>query len=360
MTTSTVLSLTPYQQQSLPHYCQGALSLLQSTQPLNIAQAQTAIQSLYALLGLPTPSIVWGESPISVDFHPELSTQSRTNSNIGTAAGWGGFLGDRLAAIWDQLEQSIEAQLSWPVQMALEEGLRQPLLELPYSAQLQEQLERNHPSQARLWRRAIKPELWLEALALEAFALEMLNCNCDRQAWNALDGVVQHCGWLLPYENVCFVSDRPQELRLNGQGQLHGEGEAALVFGDRFSDGFALYANSGVRLPEHYGRLHPRQWQSHWIGEEPNPLLQEVLLEGIGYGRLVQELSGTVVDQRSDDWSRDSLIRIEIAGLDEPLLLLKRSCAQTHVMDVLRVPPYLRSAQSAACWVHWNLQAVAV
>ncbi len=340
MTTSTVLSLTPCQQKSLPLYRQGALSLLHSTRPVNFAQACAAIREVYHLMGLAAPLVVWGESPVSMDF------------KVVAAERWGPFLGDRLEAECDRFEQSIEAQLSWPVQMALEESLRQPLLEVPYTTQLLEQLDRNCPSLAAQWQPAVKPELWLEALAVEAFALEVLGCNYNQKAWKALSAVAQHCGWLLPYEGVCFVSDRPRQLRLNGQGQLHGEGEVALAF----SDGFSLYAHAGVRLPEHYGRLHPRQWQSRWIDEEPDADLQQVLMAGVGYGRLVQELAGEVVDE----WGDSSLVRLEIAALEEPLLLLKRCCSQTHVMDVLRVPPYLRSAQSAACWVHWNLQTVEI
>ena len=340
MTTSTILSLTPCQQNALPLYHQGALSLLHSTRPVNFAQACTAIREAYHLMGLATPLIVWGESPVAMDFETVASEH------------WGEFLGDRLEAERDRFTQSIESQLSWPVQMALEESLRHPLLEVPYTTQLLEQLERNHPSQARLWQTAVKPELWLESLAVEAFALEVLGCDYNNQAWKAWSAVVQHCGWLLPYEGVCFVCDRPRQLRLNGQGQLHGEGEVALAF----SDGLSLYANAGVRLPEHYGRLHPRQWQARWIAEEPDPLLQQVLMEGVGYGRLVQELAGEVLNE----WNNSSLIQLEIMGLEEPILLLKRCCPQTQMMDVLRVPPYLRSAQSAACWVHWNLQVVEV
>ena len=291
-------------------------------------------------MGLAAPQVVWGESPVAMDFEAVPATH------------WGEFLGNGLTAKRDRFTHAIESQLSWPVQMALEESLRQPLLEVPYTSQLLEQLERNHPQPARLWARSVKPELWLEALAMEAFSIEVLGCNYNNQAWKALSGVAQHCGWLLPYEGVCFVSDRPHQLRLSRQGQLHGEGEVALAF----SDGFSLYAHADVRLPEHYGHLHPRQWQARWIGEEPDPLLQQVLMEGVGYGRLVQELEGKVLDE----WGGSSLVQLEIAGLEEPLLLLKRCCAQTHVMDVLRVPPYLRSAQSAACWVHWNLQVVAV
>lgn len=340
MKTATVLSLTSCQQKSLPLYHQGALSLLHSTRPINFAQACAAIREAYHLMGLVAPLVVWGESPVSMDFETVPAER------------WGMFLGNALEAERDRFTQSIESQLSWPVQMALEESLRQPLLDVPYTAQLLEQLERNHLRQARLWGQSVKPELWLEALAMEACAVEVLGCDCNHQVWKALSGIAQHCSWLLPYEGVCFVSDRPRELRLNGQGQLHGEGELALAF----SDGFSLYANAGVRLPEHYGRLHPRQWQPRWIGEEPDPLLQQVLLEGVGYGRLVQELEGEVLDE----WNNSSLIQLEIEGMEEPIFLLKRSCSHTGVMDVLRVPPYLRSAQSAACWVHWNLQPVEV
>lgn len=340
MTTSTVMSLTPCQQKSLPLYYQGALSLLNSTRPVHFSQACAAIREAYALMDLAAPLIVWGESPVAMDFEAVASDR------------WGAFLGGHLEGERERFSQSIEAQLSWPVQMALEESLRHPLLEVPYTTQLLEQLERNHPRLAGLWQRGIKPELWLESLAVEAFALETLGCQHNRQAWKALSGLVQHCGWLLPYEGVCFVSDRPRQLYLNSQGQLHGEGEVALAF----RDGFSLYAYQGVRLPEHYGRLHPRQWQARWIAEEPDPALRQILLDGIGYGRLVQELAGKVLDQ----WHNSSLVQLEIAGLEEPILLLKRCCPQTQVMDVLRVPPYLRSAQSAACWVHWNLQVVEI
>ena len=340
MTYSTLSSLTTCQQAALPLYRQAARSLMQSTQPVNFARAHTAIHSLYQFMGLAAPRIVWAQSPIAIDFE------------AANPEHWGKFLGSSLAAAREQFSQSIEAQLSWPVQMALEELLRHPLLELPYTFQLLEQLERNHPRQARRWQQSIKPELWLEASAVEAFALDQLNCQYNSEAWDLFTELVHHCGWLLPYQNVCFVSDRPRQLRLNSQGQLHGEGEAALSF----SDGLTVYAHGGVRLPEHYGRLHPRQWQAHWIAEEPNPAVRQVLVEGIGYGRLIQELPYSLVDEDQSG----SLVQLEIAGLEEPILLLKRCCAQTQIMDVLRVPPYLRSAQSAACWIHWNLPAVAV
>ena len=63
-------------------------------------------------------------------------------------------------------------------------------------------------------------------------------------------------GWILPYENICFVSERPTQIYMNMRKLLHNETGPALTF----ADGFSLYAWNGTEIPK------------GWTEEKPNGL----------------------------------------------------------------------------------------
>jgi internalin A len=129
---------------------------------------------------------------------------------------------------------------------------------------------------------------------------------------------------------------------------IHAEGKPAL----ELSSGYKLYAYHGVFLPEEYGAVHPSQWQPQWILEETNAELRRVLIQGIGYARICQELAATELDS----WREYTLLRIE-ADLDllEPVHLLKMNCPSTRYIHVLRIPPDITSAREAISWVNWDI-----
>jgi internalin A len=106
----------------------------------------------------------------------------------------------------------------------------------------------------------------------------------------------------------------------------------------------------GVRLPEEYGQLHPNQWQSQWLLAEKNAELRRVLIEGIGYDRLCQELEAKQIDC----WQEYALLQIDNADV-EPICLLKMTCPSTGFIHALRVPPNLISAREAIRWINWDI-----
>nr|WP_265236991.1 hypothetical protein [Lyngbya sp. CCAP 1446/10] len=158
----------------------------------------------------------------------------------------------------------------------------------------------------------------------------------------------EHCGWIFPFEKICAVCDRPRHLRFDSQNRLHAEGEPAI----EFADGWNFYYYHGVRLPENYGKVHPNQWQSQWILTEDNAELRRVLIQGIGYDRICQELSAKQIDS----WQEYELLQIDKADV-EPICLLKMTCPSTGFIHALRVPPNLRSAREAIRWVNWDIDA---
>lgn len=170
---------------------------------------------------------------------------------------------------------------------------------------------------------------------------------CAPKEWEIYRSLAKHCGWIFPCEGVCLVCDRPRIIRLNSEQRIHAEGEPAI----QFADGFTVWAYQGVRLPEHYGKLHPQQWRSEWLLSEDNAELRRVLIQGIGYDRLCEELQATELDC----WQGYSLLRIDKTVDIEPIHLLKMNCPSTNYIHALRVPPDIESAREAIKWVNWGI-----
>jgi hypothetical protein len=103
-------------------------------------------------------------------------------------------------------------------------------------------------------------------------------------------------------------------------------------------------------LPVNYGNLHPDLWKVEWLLSEDNAELKRVLIEGIGYDRIIQELAA----EQIDSWQEYTLFRIDNADV-EPIYLLKMTCPSTGFIHALRVPPNVRSAREAIRWVNGGI-----
>ncbi|MEH2168642.1 MAG: DUF6745 domain-containing protein [Nostoc sp.] len=177
--------------------------------------------------------------------------------------------------------------------------------------------------------------------------MSVLNCSYNQIRWQVLQSLAKFCGWILFYENICIICDRPLHMRFDNQNRLHAEGQPAIEFTDRFS----LYSYHGVTLPEKYGKVHPQHWQSQWLLIEHNSELRRVLIQGIGYGRICEELQAIELDT----WTEYTLLKIDADVDEEPIYLLKMTCPSTGFIHALRVPPNMNSAREAIRWVNWGV-----
>lgn len=180
------------------------------------------------------------------------------------------------------------------------------------------------------------------------YCISVLNLPYDPSVWDTLQFLAQNCGSMIfPYKETCLVCDRPRILSFDNQQRLHAEGAPAI----QFADGFSVYAYHGVRLPEKYGKIHPNQWQAEWLLSENNAELRRVLIQGIGYARICQELQATELD----NWQEYTLLKIDLNVDVEPIYLLKMICPSTGYIHALRVPPDVESAREAIRWVNWGI-----
>lgn len=197
---------------------------------------------------------------------------------------------------------------------------------------------------------SIAPELW----TLQAIKIEYNEARSEpiisSKKWQLLQEFLTNSGWILPYENICFISDRPVEFNLNNQYNLHAEGKFAIKFAD--NNGF--YAYEGVIIPHKYGELKAENWQSKWLLEERNAELRRVLIQGLGYDRIANELEAEEIDS----WREYTILRFSkiIDHIDEqPICLLKMTCPSTNFIHALRIPPEFNSAKEAIKWINWGV-----
>ncbi|WP_293349794.1 MULTISPECIES: hypothetical protein [unclassified Microcoleus] len=76
-----------------------------------------------------------------------------------------------------------------------------------------------------------------------------------------------------------------------------------------------------------------------------------MLIQGIGYARICSELQAVELDS----WQEYTLLKIDNADV-EPIYLLKMTCPSMGFIHALRVPPDVRSAREAICWVNWDIE----
>jgi len=150
------------------------------------------------------------------------------------------------------------------------------------------------------------------------------------------------CFWVTTTKVVALTLPvmRIEDDRLH---RLHADGQPAV----QWLDWECYYFWHGTEIPQKYGAVLSQKWRSQWLLEEPNAERRRVLIQGIGYDRILQDLGAVELDT----WREYSLLKIQ-ADIDvEPIHLLKMTCPSTNHIHVLRTPPDITSAREAIAGV---------
>ncbi|MBD2184248.1 hypothetical protein H6S82_14000 [Planktothrix sp. FACHB-1355] len=328
--------LTPEQEAQIPLYREKWRSIALSTEPIDRQKAAEAVKLTYEVIDEEEPEIIFAQSPyaaLEIVTHELRKGLKRKLGDIKHKLRFPGLsslsnqvwsvIGDELRSLWDQIGNERRNQI---------------LL------QLKEQIPIKLRKQ--FFSECIPFETWTYYGSYFDFNFSILKLPCDGKMWLAFHLLVSECGWIFPYEKICVVCDRPRILSFDSANQLHAEGSPAI----EFVDGFQVYAYRGVRLPFKYRKIHPNQWKADWLLDEKNVELRRALIQGIGYPRICKELYAVEIDS----WQEYSLLKVDEDADLEPIRLLKMTCPSTGYIHVLRVPPALKSAREAICWVNWG------
>ncbi|MEG3902726.1 leucine-rich repeat domain-containing protein [Microcoleus sp. B4-C5] len=337
-----------------------------STKPIDAQKATEAIKVAYAAIGLEQPEVIICSSPR--DAYIQLFNLPKRDHSPNCSDEWdSNRLGKKLE--WEWISPSIivreftspgvwESDLAhMTIESEADSTIRGLMYELVGSYARSEKTKGNvFPDYLFGLQSPETPTTLVKKIYLTEWYISSLGVNLSQKAQEILRSqklLFEHCGFIFPFEKICFACDRPRHLRFDSQNRLHAEGEPAI----EFADGWNFYYYHGVRLPEQYGQFHPNKWQSQWILAEENAEVRRVLIQGIGYDRIIQELSAKQIDS----WQEYALLQIDDADdIDdaydvEPICLLKMTCPSTGFIHALRVPPDLTSAREAIRWVNWDI-----
>ncbi|MEP6519176.1 leucine-rich repeat domain-containing protein [Microcoleus vaginatus FACHB-2002] len=329
-----------------------------STRPIDAEKATEAVKIAYATIGLEEPEVIICSSPR--DAYLQILNLPKRDRSENSSKEWSwNRPGQKLDGKW--MARSIVGEFANPAVWEYE--LRSMTIEFEGDSilsslmyQFVDEYERSERTRRSVFSEHFlsrkyheTPTNLFKEIYLTELYISLLGINLSQKAQEILRSqklLFEHCGWIFPFEKICFVCDRPRHLRFDSQNRLHAEGEPAI----EFADGWKFYYYHGVRVPEQYGKFHPNQWQSQWLLTEENAELKRVLIEGIGYERICQELQAKQIDS----WQEYALLQIDDADV-EPICLLKMTCPSTGFIHALRVPPNLRSAREAIAWVNWDI-----
>ncbi|MBD2497951.1 DUF6745 domain-containing protein [Nostoc sp. FACHB-280] len=328
---SQIEKLTPEQEVLIPVYREKWRQIALSTERIDREKAAQAVKKIYAYSDLDEPEIIFCASPYAALIHSYHKLSEQLCQEL-----WVDFL----SQIYEQLKPELLTYLLNETSGRLSGQIN------TIGWQLDKQIGETLDTELVL--NCLKTE----ALAVDAsafdYCISVLQCHHNQREWFNYVFLVQSCGWIFLYKKACIICDRPIHICFDNQNRLHAEGEPAI----EYADGYSLYSYHGVTLPEKYGKLHPQQWEAQWLLKETNAELRRVLIQGIGYSRICQDLQAIELD----NWARYSLLRIDNDFIDiEPILLLKMTCPSTGFIHVLRVPPNMLSAREAIRWVNWGI-----
>lgn len=180
----------------------------------------------------------------------------------------------------------------------------------------------------------------------------------DALPWKDLTGPLRGlwrigacAGWIVPHERVCWISERPDRLRVDAKGRLHCADGPAL----RYRDGWSAYAWKGVAVPD-WMIGHPERITRTTIADTFDPVLRNCMIEIMTPERFVKSGAPSRVaeDECGVLWRKlwgyrgvtvGSWTAVEVVnGTVEPDGSRRRY--------FLRVPSRMRTAREAVAWTY--------
>jgi len=157
--------------------------------------------------------------------------------------------------------------------------------------------------------------------------------------------LMQHSGWMMPYENICFISDRHSQINLDERGRLHCETGPAI----EYSDGFSVHAWNGMIFPEEWIQNKPSASDAVYIRNGEH---RRIACEMLGWEHILNELDVDTIDKDIDPEIGEL---VEASINYEAQKFLRVTCG-TGRDFAIAVPPEMTTARQANAWT-WGLEA---
>ncbi|WP_298907416.1 hypothetical protein [uncultured Nostoc sp.] len=220
-----ITELSDEQEAMLPIYRDKWRSIQISTESIEQEKVTAIIKAAYAVSDYPEPEILFYSSPMTAI------------EKILTIENFKAYLGRNIhikffKRVVDHLLHGIRQQLDEHLFIRLRNQVQHP--EFPYYSTESYPLVSYFPYTGRCLEHQLiadldklelefseisyftdhlnRPAGWAIWGCMLDFCISVLNIQHDKKKWNALQELMQHCGFIFQFEKVCIVCDRPCKL----------------------------------------------------------------------------------------------------------------------------------------------------
>ena len=136
-------------------------------------------------------------------------------------------------------------------------------------------------------------ECYFEAFYLFCEKIGVKYKEEDSKLLRVWERISRSCNWWVPYEEFCFISEKPEIVSMSSQMRIHSETGPAV----KYRDGFSLYAINGIVVPEFIvedpGKITPQI-----VAGEQNIELRRIMIERYigGVGKYLSDSGAKLLD----------------------------------------------------------------
>lgn len=175
--------------------------------------------------------------------------------------------------------------------------------------------------------------------------------ECGIEGLERIEGLYDsavECGWFLPLDTLCVVSEKPLEIHMSGDRLHNTKGPSFL-----YADGFSFYHLNGIEMKPEYIE---QPLTANIIMSEPNVDVRRELMQLMGLETFVKEVGGVVLDtykvQLNGKECTYQLLDIQLGTKDEPVSakVLKMDNPSINAIHVEGVEDDCITVKEALAW----------
>jgi hypothetical protein len=285
--------LSPEQTLLLKECQEKWLRIALSTEPIDHEKAREAVKQAYQVNGFTEPKIYVLGSPFAgmqkiAEFSDDLEALGKgLNQEIHRHNEWS-------FACQAEVSEYISAQITQPLShlsllfRPLGRDLEETLLYRPKSEHPPYQFPQPGDSEESmlyqydrfmqavcamprgLFYNTISTGSLADSYCRWDFGFSILGWEHSAEKWAASSALLENGGWIIPFEKICVVCDRPSKLFADDLNRLHAVGEPAIAF----RDGYRIYVHHGELLGNDLTELTPQDYS-----DDLKPLLRQAIVE---------------------------------------------------------------------------------
>ena len=374
-------SLTPAQIARFPEFIERWTRIGLDTSPADRPRAERAIAAMYAGANLAVPRIVWCGSPISQAITRAIVQKiGGSKDSVGASVGasvlasvWASVLDSVWASVLDSVGASVGASVRDSVGASVRSSVWASVLDsvgasvrdsvgasvrdsvgASVGASVRDSVGASVRSSVGASVRdsvgaSVRDSVGASGfgqhdanwIGFYAFFREVLGLTTQTKALIPLTELTESAGWFLPHKNICWVSERHNDLHKNAEGQLHREDGPAV----QYTDGWQLWRIAGIEVDEQIV-MRPETQNLKQIEDEQNEEVRRIRIERFGWPRYIAESNAECMEVRRNDIdaTREALIRMRTGEVR--LLCACRSNGRVYAVGVPREIKTCREAQN--------------